>query len=523
MSPKTVAAVLMMCALAFSGCSSDKTGADAEAHESTRAADTAGIAWFQGGVDEAFALAKAEQKPLFLYWGADWCPYCNELKATIFVRDEFIRLSQQFVPLDLSNGGSDVILYGDKFRIYGLPTVIVFSPEGEELTRIRGGMDMEQYASVLELTLNQIRPVAALVAAAAAGEKLDAADCQRLSSYSWEQDRGYTLGEDNPSAVILTLQAACTSADAVTDSQLAVAALSVWLAQDAARRDAALGPVHLAALERILADPQLAQANLVALADTGDRILKLTQGEQQVSLQQALLALYKPAIVDARRDLLSRALVLGGWADTATALLGGDESPDPQLQAWGAEQAGSLVAALNLYQVHAGVNRLWPVYYTLGLKTQARETLALGIERSKTPYYFMSGMGYVEREAGNNPAALLWYRKAWEATSKPMDRARWGGGYLRRLVQLAPEDTVEIERASASLLADLNSQDQGLEMYDQLIMRLGDMLAEWSAADPERQKVVAALSQQMAARCDGLPAEDPGQLACAAFAKSPAA
>jgi hypothetical protein len=60
-------------------------------------------------------------------------------------------------------------------------------------------------------------------------------------------------------------------------------------------------------------------------------------------------------------------------------------------------------------------------------------------------------------------------------------------------------------------------------MYDQLIMRLGDMLAEWSAADPERQKVVAALSQQMAARCDGLPAEDPGQLACAAFAKSPAA
>jgi len=517
----TVAAVLIICAIAFTGCSVDDTGSGGADPEASGIADTAGIPWFQGSVEEAFALAKAERKPLFLYWGADWCPYCTELKATIFVRDEFIRLSHQFVPLDLSNGDSDVIRYADQFRIYGVPTVIVFSPAGEELTRLRGGMDMEQYASVLELTLNQVRPVTTLVAAAVAGERLDSADCQRLSSYSWEQDRGYVLGDENPSAVILTVQSACPAGDKVSRSRLAQSALSIWLAEDEAERDAELAPVHLAALEQILADPELAQANLTALAEAGDSILKLAQGEEQESLQQALLALYRPAIVDPRRDLLNRAIVLAGWADVATALLAEEESPDPQQQAWGARQADGLVATLNQYQVHAGVNRLWGVYYDLGLETKARETLALGIERSRTPFYFMSGMGYVDREAGNNPGALAWYRKAWEATSKPEDRARWGAGYVRRLVELAPADTVEIERASSSLLEDLISQEKGLQVYDKLISRMGDTLVEWSTAEPERQKVLTSLSNQMASHCAGLPPEDPALAACESFARTP--
>lgn len=518
---KTVAIVLIVCAMPFSGCSVDNTGAAGTETETILVAESAGIPWFRGSVEEAFALAKTEQKPLFLYWGADWCPYCIELKATIFVREEFIRLSQQFVPLDLSNGDSEVIRYAEQFRIYGLPTVVVFNPEGEELTRLRGGMDMEQYASVLELTLNQMRPVATLVAAAMAGERLDSADCQRLSSYSWEQDRGYALGEEHHSAVILAVQSACPAEDKVNRSRLSLAAASIWLMEDEAVRDPELGPVHLAALEEILADPELAHANLVAMADMGDSILQLAQGERQVSLQRALLALYRPAIVESRRDLLSRATMLAGWAELATALLAEDEILDPQQQAWGARQADGLVAALNQYQIHAGINRLWGVYYDLGLEKQARQTLALGIERSRTPFYFMSGMGYVDREAGNNPGALAWYRKAWEATSKPADRARWGAGYVRRLVELAPEDTAEIERASSSLLGDMLSQERGLEVYDGLISRMADTLVEWSAAEGEREKVLDALSNQVGSRCAGLSREDPALAACISFARAP--
>ena len=50
---------------------------------------TGAIAWHTGDLEAAFAMARARQQPLFLYWGARWCPPCNRVKAEIFARDEF--------------------------------------------------------------------------------------------------------------------------------------------------------------------------------------------------------------------------------------------------------------------------------------------------------------------------------------------------------------------------------------------------------------------------------------------------
>src|SRR5689334_8159724 len=45
----------------------------------------AGIDWLPGDhVEAAFAQARAAQRPVLLYWGAVWCPYCKDLKASVF-------------------------------------------------------------------------------------------------------------------------------------------------------------------------------------------------------------------------------------------------------------------------------------------------------------------------------------------------------------------------------------------------------------------------------------------------------
>jgi thiol:disulfide interchange protein len=62
-----------------------------------------GIAWKKASsdadVDAAFAIARAESKPVFLYWGAKWCPPCNQVQATLFNRQDFIERSRAFVPV----------------------------------------------------------------------------------------------------------------------------------------------------------------------------------------------------------------------------------------------------------------------------------------------------------------------------------------------------------------------------------------------------------------------------------------
>ena len=52
---------------------------------------SAEISWFEGSVEQAFAQAESAGKPLFLYWGAEWCPPCHYLNNKIFKRHEFLQ------------------------------------------------------------------------------------------------------------------------------------------------------------------------------------------------------------------------------------------------------------------------------------------------------------------------------------------------------------------------------------------------------------------------------------------------
>jgi thioredoxin-related protein len=131
-----------------------------------------GIAWQQGDVDAAFALAKASNKPLFLYWGAVWCPPCNQVKSTIFNRQDFIERSRFFVPVYIDGDSPSAQKLGTRFKVSGYPTMILFKPDGTEVTRLPGEVDGARYLQVLEIGMNAAHSVADMLKNASAGEKL---------------------------------------------------------------------------------------------------------------------------------------------------------------------------------------------------------------------------------------------------------------------------------------------------------------------------------------------------------------
>ncbi len=530
MGSRLILSFLSLLLVSLLGCSKTSETPAAEAGDASKATESKaqGIDWYQGSLEAAFASAKAADKPLFLYWGADWCPYCNELKANIFIRDEFIELSRQFVPVDLSNGDDDAddILHAEKFKVAGLPTVIVFSPEGEEITRIAGGADMDQYAAVLELTLNSIRPVSQLVQALVAGGEVSDQDWQLLAAYSWGQDRGRALGDEKPSELLQQLMNVCPARLTASCSQLSLASFDLWLGEDEETRSVDVVPAYLKTVERILAEPALIRTNLLSLAYLGSSIVEnLVEGPQaQAALRTQLLTEFTQAVENSDLNVLNRATVLSGWSGLLASALEEGQSPDADadVAAWGKRRADELMAELNPYQQHAGVNSLWGVYYELGMKEEARGALEHGIAVSKTPFYFMSGMAYIERKDENNALALDWYRKAWEATREPMHRARWGIGYVRRLLQLDPSQAAEIERASVEILKDMTSQNKGLKLYKRSINRMGEAVLKWSdEASDSRGQVLVSLKTTMDEACAKLAPEALDATSCETFLVAP--
>ena len=154
--------------------------ADAKAAAGSGHHPGSGIEWFDGDVDAAFARAKAEGKPVFLYWGAEWCPPCHELKASVFSRADFQQKAKLFVPVYLDGDTAGAQKWGDVFHVSGYPTVVILDADRRELTRMSGGMDLSQYAESLDLVLGDVRPVTDTLASLR--EESRAAVAGRLSS-----------------------------------------------------------------------------------------------------------------------------------------------------------------------------------------------------------------------------------------------------------------------------------------------------------------------------------------------------
>ena len=123
-----------------------------------------GVAWQavqdEADIERAFAQAREQHKPLLLYWGAVWCPPCNQLKATLFNRQDFIARSQGVLPLYLDGDAPGAQRLAARFKVRGYPTMVLLGEQGQEITRLPGEVDAPQYLRALQGALAGGRPIA---------------------------------------------------------------------------------------------------------------------------------------------------------------------------------------------------------------------------------------------------------------------------------------------------------------------------------------------------------------------------
>ena len=106
---------------------------------------------------EGLKLAQAQQKPMMVYFGADWCVPCDKLEEITFQDSEVVAELKEIVAVKVD--GSEMIesisSVFSEYKVYTLPTIAFFVPPDQILIspRITGYIE----ASDLVKYLREVR------------------------------------------------------------------------------------------------------------------------------------------------------------------------------------------------------------------------------------------------------------------------------------------------------------------------------------------------------------------------------
>lgn len=495
-----------------------------------------GIEWFVGTVDEAFAAAKESEKPIFLYWGAVWCPPCHAIKATVFKSPEFIERSKLFIPVYLDGDADNAQAYGEEFRVRGYPTMIVFDSNGVELTRIPDGIDLTAYANILDLTLGNMSPASGIVERVMnADVSLSEDECTLLAYYSWGQDTKILAGRDAADS-FRRMTAACPESLRKERSILYLSWLDETLQAaefdvdidadpDDAEPEGPLTPQlkveALKVLENVLGDYELVKANMLTVIFSGATLTRhLTEAgsDERMSLTQKFIDIYDRIAADESVYKRERIYTLSGKMRFERIDDDEAEISDKLKQDIVATVAWADESTPSVYERQPIINALGNVLDAAGMDDAAQPLLLAELGKSKQPYYYMVSLAEIEQRAGNKDVAISWLKKAYDASQGPATRFQWGANYLKGLLEMAPAETQLIQETTVRLISELQEGGGFFQRPKAQLQRLEGQLQEWGEAH-EDEEVLSTIRKSVLAVCLADTQEE-SRKACEAFLES---
>ena len=486
------------------------------------------IAWRRGDVDAAFAEARAAGKPVFLYWGAGWCPPCNQMKATLFNKREFVERTQFFVPVYVDGDTPAAQKLGTRFSVSGYPTMVLFTPDGTEITRLPGETDPERYLQVLTLGMSA-RPVGStLKTALADGRGLTADDWRMLAWYSWDTDDQQLVPTAQVPATLQALASRCPAGFADARSRL-------MLKSAAARGDerapaSGAGPFDreaaLRQLEAVLsksasardnfdlltnAMPELVRATTPAgsparkrLVDDADAVLQRLAADATLSNTDRLgatVSRVQLATIDANPS---------GPDDPAAPVV----LPDALRVLVRDEAARADRESSDPYERQTVINAAAYLLTSAGMIDASDALLSAELARSHSPYYFMLDLASNAKKRGDKAAAIDWYAKAYDAAKGPATRLQWGATFVNALVDLSPTDGARIEQTARRVLGEVDPVPESFDGRNRKsLSRMATKIQAWNRGDahaPEAMRIADA-SRML---CAKLPASAPERARC---------
>jgi thiol-disulfide isomerase/thioredoxin len=98
--------------------------------------------------DEGVTASRESGKPMLVFYTADWCPPCRQLKATVLA-DATVNegLAERFVrvKVDLTDQMGPNVRLAAEYGVHAIPTMILYDASGNERERVTGGGDLADW------------------------------------------------------------------------------------------------------------------------------------------------------------------------------------------------------------------------------------------------------------------------------------------------------------------------------------------------------------------------------------------
>jgi len=106
-------------------------------------------------IENAMQQAKDNGKVVVVDMYADWCTACLEMEKDVFSNSDLKAYSNNisFLQLDLTENTPAQQAFLSKYGVFGPPTLLFFSSNGDLINVRQGEMDLAQFNSMLQLTL----------------------------------------------------------------------------------------------------------------------------------------------------------------------------------------------------------------------------------------------------------------------------------------------------------------------------------------------------------------------------------
>lgn len=480
------------------------------------------VAWTKpdgANIDAIFAQAKASNKPVFLYWGAVWCPPCNQVKATVFNRQDFIERSKLVIPVYLDGDTPGAQKLGAQFKVKGYPTMILLRPDRTELTRLPGEVDAQRYIEVLDMAVASGVSVKESLAMAQGADKsqMTTQAWRQLAYYSWDQDEAQLVAAKDKVNTLNALAAACPQELSGTKARLALKAIVASAQEKRPLPDPSITVAHV---QKILTDATLARESFDILVNySADMLTALAPqlGPQRDALTKqwntALDVLAKDASLS-NSDRLSAVYAKVDLAKLGTTK-GAPFTPSADLLAEVRATVSNADKTISSqYERQAVIPGAADLLSKAGLLDESDALLNAELPKALSPYYHMLVLSSNAKERGDTKASLDWAERAWNESQGPATRLQWGTGYLTKLIEMAPQDEARIAKAASGILADLEPKPETFyERNRRSLEKMGAKLNGWNSKG-QHDATVKKLTAQLDSVCTKLPETDEARTAC---------